>query len=161
MFRLLLAEGRSCQWSLGSPRSSYGLGHSKRLRLSLSVEKQTFAPQKAMSALPPKADIGKSMSVKRQKQYSSLSERFCQREFALTHWARYTIAAIEAGFPPTINASFSFTRYRKVLAPVASPDFILPLTWPQIISKGSPNEFFLMTRFMSTNRHMSGPPFSP
>ena len=36
--------------------------------------------------------------------------RFCQREFALMQWARYTIAAIEFGFPPTINASSSFTR---------------------------------------------------
>jgi len=101
--------------------------------------------------------VHETMSALGQKQtflsgqYSSFVEGFCQREFALMQWARYTIAAIEAGFPPTINASSSFTRYRKGLSPVASPDFILPLTWPQIISKGSPNEFFPMTRFMSTN----------
>ena len=55
-------------------------------------------------------------------QYSSFVEGFCQREFALMQWARYTIA-IESGFPPTINASSSFTRYRKGLSPVASPEF--------------------------------------
>src|SRR5262245_7648838 len=83
-------------------------------------------------------------------QYSSFVVRFRQCEFRV-QWTRYAIAAIESGFPPTINASSSFTRYRKGLSPVASPDFILPLTWPQIISKGSPNELFLMIRFMSTN----------
>jgi hypothetical protein len=129
--------------------------------MSALGQKQTFAPAKSHVRFTSKADIGKSMSAKRQKQYSSFVERFCQREFALTHWARYMIAAIESGFPPTTNASSSFTRYRKGLSAVASPDFILPLTWPQIISKGSPNELFLMTRLMSTNSAYAGPPFSP
>ena len=61
---------------------------------------------------------------------------FYQREFGLVQWARYAIAAIEPGLLPTINASSSFTRYRKGNSAVASPDFFLPLTWPQMTSKG-------------------------
>jgi hypothetical protein len=76
-----------------------------------------------MSALPPKRTCAVHwlMSALGQKRtfaghhYSSFVVRFCQREFALTRWARYTIAAIESGFPPTIKASSSFTRYRKGL----------------------------------------------
>jgi hypothetical protein len=45
--------------------------------------------------------------------YSSFVVRFCQREFALTHWARYTIAAIESGFLPTIKASSSFYEIQE------------------------------------------------
>src|SRR5262245_14118404 len=83
-------------------------------------------------------------------QYSSFVVRFRQCEFRV-QWTRYAIAAIESGFPPTINASSSFTRYRKGLSPVASPDFFLPLTWPQMTSKGWPNVFSLIVRFISTN----------
>ena len=69
-----------------------------------------------------------------------------EREFGLVQWARYAIAAIEPGLLPTINASSSFTRYRKGVSPVASPDFFLPLTWPQMTSKGWPNLFSLVAR---------------
>src|SRR5215475_8703914 len=54
----------------------------------------------------------------------------------LVHWARYMIAAIESGLRSTMYASSSLTRYKKGLSPVASPDFLFPLTWPQMISKG-------------------------
>jgi len=89
-------------------------------------------------------------------QYNYFVEGFCQREFALVQWARYTIAAIESGLAPTINASSSFTRYRKGLSPVASPDFFLPLTRPQMVSNGWPNVFLSMVRFMSTNSTEAG-----
>src|SRR5215471_5204974 len=68
--------------------------------------------------------------------YSSFVDGFYQREFGLLQWARYAIAAIELGLLPRINASSSFTRYRKGNSAVASPDFFLPLTWPQMTSKG-------------------------
>lgn len=37
-----------------------------------------------------------------------------------------------------------------------SPDFFLPLTWPQMTSKGWPNVFSLMARFISTNSADAG-----
>jgi hypothetical protein len=57
-----------------------------------------------------------------------LSREFCQCELGLVQWARYAIAAIESGLLSTINASSSFTRYKKGLSPVVSLDFFLPLT---------------------------------
>ena len=74
----------------------------------------------------------------------------------LVQCARYAIAAIESGLPSTMNASSSFTRYRNGLSPVVSPDVSLPLTWQQMMSKGWPNVFFLVARFMSTNSADAG-----
>jgi hypothetical protein len=91
-----------------------------------------------------------------RRRCSSFVDGFYQCEFGLVQWARYAIAAIESGLLPTINASSSFTRYRKGLSPVASPDFFLPLTWPQMTSKGWPNVFSLVARFISTNSADSG-----
>ena len=82
-----------------------------------------------------------------------LSRDFCQRELALVHWARYTIAAIESGPRSTMYASFSFTRYKKGLSAMASPDFFFPLTWPQMISYVV---FLFVARFMSTNSTEAG-----
>jgi hypothetical protein len=39
---------------------------------------------------------------------------------------------------------------------VASPDFFLPLTWPQMTSKDWPNVFSLVARFISTNSADAG-----
>src|SRR4030095_50128 len=39
---------------------------------------------------------------------------------------------------------------------MASPDFFLPLTWPQMTSKGWPNVFSLMARFISMNSADAG-----
>lgn len=65
---------------------------------------------------------------------------------------RYAIAAAESGFPSTTTyASSSFTRYRKGLAPVSSPDAFLPLTCPQIVSTARPNVFNRIARSMSLN----------
>src|SRR5215471_21688558 len=110
-----------------------------------------------MSALPPKADTcaaHKLMSALGHKQtfqrcrYSSFVDGFYQREFGLVQWARYAIAAIELELLPTINASSSFTRYRKGISAVASPDFFLPLTWPQMTSKKLPNVSSLLSSFI-------------
>ena len=130
--------------------------------MSALGQKRTFAAQEVMSALPPRADmcgaladvrlgpkadirardIGKSMSAKRQKQVLT-------GELAQT---RYIIAGIKSGSCSPMYASSSFTRYRKGLSPVASPDFLFPLMWPQMI---------LSFRFISTNSTELGPPFSP
>src|SRR5262245_16872273 len=88
-------------------------------------------------------------------QYSSFVVRFRQCEFRV-QWTRYAIAAIESGWLPTINASSSFTRYRKGLSPVDSPDFFLPLTWPQMTSKAWPSVFSLVARVIPTNSADAG-----
>ena len=83
---------------------------------------------------------------------SLFCRRFCQREFAPRQWARYTIAANESGLPSTtMYASSPFTTYINGLSPVTLSNFFLPLTRPQMASKDWPNEFFLITRFMSKN----------
>src|SRR5262245_16020097 len=78
------------------------------------------------------------------------------RQRALVHWARYMIAAIESGPRSTMYASSSFTRYRKGLSAVASPDFFFPLMRPQTISEDEPSVFFLVTRLISTNSDDAG-----
>ena len=83
-------------------------------------------------------------------------DKFYRCEYGLVQWARYAIAAIESGLLPTINASSSFTRYRKGLSPVASPDFFLPLMWPQMTSNDWPNVFCLVARLISTNSADAG-----
>src|SRR5262249_33288999 len=113
-------------------------------RCSAIPRKRTCALQTLMSALAHNQTFQRC-------RYSSFVDGFYQREFGLVQWARYAIAAIEPGLLPRINASSSFTRYRKGLSPVASPDFFLPLTWPQMTSKGWPNVFSLIVRFISTN----------
>ena len=83
----------------------------------------------------PMSALGHKRTFQRCR-YSSFVDGFRQREFGLVQWARYAIAAIEPGLLPTINASSSFTRYRKGVSAVVSPDFFLPLMWPQMTSKG-------------------------
>ena len=95
----------------------------------LYPQKRTCAVHLGMSALGHKRTFQRC-------RYSSFVDGFYQREFGLVQWARYAIAAIEPGLLPTINASSSFTRYRKGVSAVVSPDFFLPLTWPQMTSKG-------------------------
>src|SRR5262245_51346166 len=96
------------------------------------------------------------MSALGTSRHSSFVDGFYQREFGLVQWARYAIAAIESGLLPTINASSSFTRYRKGLSPVASPEFFLPLTRPQMTSNDWPNVFCLVARLISTNSAAAG-----
>src|SRR5215472_19230649 len=95
----------------------------------LYPRKRTCAVQLEMSALGHKQTFQRC-------RYSSFVNGFYQREFGLVQWARYAIAAIEPGLLPRLSASSSFTRYRKGNSAVASPDFFLPLTWPQMTSKG-------------------------
>ena len=116
----------------------------RHVRFTRNSDRKSGYQSRVMSALPPKADMcGATRDVcfghKRTFQrcrYSSFVDGFYQREFGLVQWARYAIAAIEPGLLPTINASSSFTRYRKGVSAVVSPDFFLPLMWPQMTSKG-------------------------
>ena len=93
------------------------------VQLNLKMRDQRFSLRYRKTCNPWGQDYvlrGLDLEIHRE------SKGFCQRP--LLQWERYAIAATEFGLAPTMNASSSFTRYRKGLSPVPSPDVFFPLT---------------------------------